>query len=145
MPLVNLINRTTTEPLTAVTRGRADWVVGIIRMRDTANPDMSHRSTVRYSNRKPASNNTNFIFAGLQLLKSIRHLFAFKSYFHFRFPLPVSWPTLWLPDVGLCRTMSAVSYSSRALSKIWRQPIESRRYVFQLKSYVYTLVWHPPS
>ena len=36
------------------------------------------------------------------------------------FPLPVPWPTLWLPDVGLCRTMSAVSYSSRALSKIWR-------------------------
>ncbi len=61
------------------------------------------------------------------------------------FPLPVPWPTLWIPDVGLCRTMSAVSYSSRALSKIWRQPIESRRCVFQFKSYVYTLVWHPPS
>ncbi len=61
------------------------------------------------------------------------------------FPLPVPWPTLWLPDVGLCRTMSAVSVSSRALSKMWHQPIESRRYVFQFKSYVYTLVWHPPS
>ncbi len=36
------------------------------------------------------------------------------------FPLPVPWPTLWLPDVGLCRAMSAVSYSSWALSKIWR-------------------------
>jgi len=31
------------------------------------------------------------------------------------FPLRVPWPTLWLPDVVLCRTMSAVSYSSRAL------------------------------
>ncbi len=61
------------------------------------------------------------------------------------FPLPVPWPTLWLPEVGLCRTMSAVSWSSSALSKIWRQPIESRRYVFQFKSYVYTLVWHPSS
>ena len=61
------------------------------------------------------------------------------------FPLPVPWPTLCLPDVGLCRAMSAVSYSSRTLSKIWRQPIDSRRYVFQFKSNVYTLVWHPPS
>jgi len=102
-------------------------------------------------------------------LKSLRHLFPFKSYFHFRFPLPfrgrhlrfwcrpmsgcfgsvisksgmvenmgvaveiaspyvsvqmlfplpVPWQTLCLPDIGLCRTMSAVSYSSRALSKIW--------------------------
>ncbi len=49
------------------------------------------------------------------------------------FPLPVPWPTLWLPDVCLCRTMSAVSYSSRALSKMWHQPIESRGYVFQFK------------
>jgi len=40
------------------------------------------------------------------------------------FPLPVPWPTLWLPDAGLCRTMSAVSYSSRALSKMWHQPME---------------------
>ena len=61
------------------------------------------------------------------------------------FPLPVPWPTLWVSDVGLCRTMSAVSYSTRALSKMWHQPIESRRYVFQFKSYVHTLVWHPPS
>ena len=61
------------------------------------------------------------------------------------FPLSVSWPTLWLPDVGLCRTMSAVSYPSTALSKMWHQPIESGRFVFQFKSYVYTLVWHPPS
>ncbi len=53
------------------------------------------------------------------------------------FPLPVPWPTLWVPDVALCRTMSAVSYSTRALSK-WHQPIEYRRYVFQFKSYVYT-------
>ncbi len=37
------------------------------------------------------------------------------------FPLPVPWPTLWIPDAGLCRTMSAVSYSSRALPTIWRQ------------------------
>ncbi len=54
-------------------------------------------------------------------------------------PLPVPWPSLWVPDVGLCRTMSALSYSGRALSKIWHQPIESRRYVFKFKSYAYTL------
>ena len=116
-------------------------------------------------------------------MKSLRHLFPFKSYFHFLFPLPVSsrhlsfrcrpmsgrvgsvisksgvvdnvgvavgiaspsvsfqklfplpfpWPTSWVPDVGICRTMSPVSYSSRALSKMWHQPIESRRYVFQFK------------
>ncbi len=35
------------------------------------------------------------------------------------FPLPVPWPTLWVPDVGVCRAMSAVSYSSLALSKVW--------------------------
>jgi len=35
------------------------------------------------------------------------------------FPLPVQWPTLWVSDIVRCRTMSAVSYSSRALSKIW--------------------------
>ncbi len=33
-------------------------------------------------------------------------------------PRPVPWPTLWVPDVGLYRTMSAVSYFSRALSKV---------------------------
>ncbi len=39
-------------------------------------------------------------------LESLRHLFPFKSYFHFRFPLPVSWPTFELPmsaNVGQCR------------------------------------------
>ncbi len=30
-------------------------------------------------------------------MESLRHLFPFKSYFHFRFPLPVSWPTFELP------------------------------------------------
>ncbi len=49
------------------------------------------------------------------------------------FPLPVPWPTLCLPDVGLCRAMSAVSYSSRTLLKIWRQPIELIRYLFPFK------------
>ncbi len=36
-------------------------------------------------------------------MKSLRHLFPFKSYFHFRFPLLVSWPTFEFPmlaDVG---------------------------------------------
>ncbi len=28
-----------------------------------------------------------------QPLESLRYVFPFKSYFHFRFPLPVSWPT----------------------------------------------------
>ena len=39
-------------------------------------------------------------------MESLRHLFPFKSYFHFRFPLPVSLPTFKLPmlaDVGQCR------------------------------------------
>ncbi len=35
-----------------------------------------------------------------------RYLFPFKSYFHFRFPFPVSWPTFEFQmsaDVGQCR------------------------------------------
>jgi hypothetical protein len=39
-------------------------------------------------------------------LESRRHRFPFKRYFHFRFPLPVSWPTFQFPisaDVGQCR------------------------------------------
>ena len=39
-------------------------------------------------------------------MESRRNLFPFKSYFHFRFPLPVSWPTFAFPmsaDVGQCR------------------------------------------
>ena len=37
------------------------------------------------------------------------------------FPLPVSWPIFEFPmsgDVGQCRTMSALSYSGRTLSKM---------------------------
>ena len=39
-------------------------------------------------------------------MESLRNLFPFKSYFHFRFLLPVSWPTFEFPmsaDVGQCR------------------------------------------
>ncbi len=39
-------------------------------------------------------------------MEALRHLFTFKSYFQFRFPLPVSWPTFELTmsaDVGQCR------------------------------------------
>ena len=39
-------------------------------------------------------------------MESRRNLFPFKSYFYFRFPLPVSWPTFAFPmsaDVGQCR------------------------------------------
>jgi len=32
--------------------------------------------------------------------------FPFKSYFLFRFPLPVSWPTFEVSDVGRCWVMS---------------------------------------
>ena len=35
------------------------------------------------------------------------------------FSLPVLWPTFFVPDVGRCRAMSAVSYLSRAWSKMW--------------------------
>ncbi len=45
------------------------------------------------------------------------------------FPLPVPWPIFWFPDVGLYRAVSVLSYPSRALSKMWHQPIESRRYM----------------
>jgi len=37
---------------------------------------------------------------------SLHHLFPFKSYFHFRFPLPFLWPTFEFPmsgEVGQCR------------------------------------------
>ncbi len=39
-------------------------------------------------------------------MKSLRHVFPFKSYFHFRFPLPVSWPTyeFRLPTPSACKT-----------------------------------------
>ena len=104
-------------------------------------------------------------------MESLQNLFPFKSYFNFRFLLPVSWQTFEFPmsdnvgsvvigsgmvenvevavgiasksvsvqkliplpvatsgfvadilvsDVGQCRTMSAVSYSCQAWSKIWR-------------------------
>ena len=39
-------------------------------------------------------------------MESLRNLFPFKSYFHFRFLLPVSWPTfefLMSAEVGQCR------------------------------------------
>ncbi len=42
-------------------------------------------------------------------MKSLRHLYAFKSYFHFRFPLPVSWPTFAFPVSG--RVGSVISKS----------------------------------
>jgi len=35
------------------------------------------------------------------------------------FPLPLSWPTFWVPDVGQCRAQSTVSFLSWASSKIW--------------------------
>ena len=36
-------------------------------------------------------------------METLRHVFPFKSYFHFRFPFPVSWQTLAFPmsaDIG---------------------------------------------
>ncbi len=39
-------------------------------------------------------------------LESLRNLFPFKNYYHFRFLLPVLWPTFEFPmsaDVGQCR------------------------------------------
>ncbi len=34
--------------------------------------------------------------------------------FHFRFPLPVPWPTFWVSDVGQCRAVSTMPFLGRA-------------------------------
>ena len=51
------------------------------------------------------------------------------------FPLLVSWPIFFVPDVGRCRAMSAVSYLSRAWSQMWGLPLEPLRQFFPFKSH----------
>ena len=55
------------------------------------------------------------------------------------FPLPVSTSGFvadtWVSDVGRCRAVSAVPYLSRAWSKMWKLPLESRRNQLPFKSY----------
>ena len=65
-------------------------------------------------------------------MKSRHHLFRSKVIStsglcrrHFEF--------LTLTDVELCRPMSAVAEAGRSWSKMWRLPLESRRYRFPFK------------
>ena len=52
------------------------------------------------------------------------------------FPLPVSWPTFWVPDVGRCLVVSVLPYLGRTWSEMWgAKRLESRRHRFPFKSY----------
>ncbi len=78
-------------------------------------------------------------------MESLRHLFPFKGYFHFRFPLPVSWLTFDLPmsdnvnsvifwsgmveNVGVAVGIASPSVSDVSVQKLFPLPVSTSGFV----------------